>query len=288
MAAISLFTVVAVGTAIALNETREDAEGEHGSIPKPIVEAEVTSPETVDGTDAVDDTDTGTAEEEPRYISGIEDAEPLHEPGLRNTSALLRSRIDEFAATTAAPSVRNASLRVPRDSKALEFGETPARVDYGGVNRLFTPSCYRMVLNDVVVLGAAATIWSDGSSFTFVNAGQFRTEEQARQYFWAASLFVGIDNGHCSGWPPSGVAVDPVDLSVERDDFRLETTADELITAVDDGLEIEDFTAEVAYETVARIGNTVIVAVTGNLFESSGPEPFIQTLEEALGTFSNK
>lgn len=273
----SVAIVVAVGATLGFRSIRDND-----------ADTAVSSEDPIEATSTTSESDSANTTEPPGDLpDGVEDSEPLGEPGVRDTSGLLRSRIDEFAATTGAPSVRNAVFTMPQDANDLGFGDPPVRADYGALNRLYTPSCYRVVLNDIAVLGAAALIWSDASEFTFVNAAQFQTEEAARQYFWAASLFVGVDKDSCEGWPADGVAIDPEGLTIDRKDFAMDTDADDFITAIDDDLKIDDFTANLAYESVARMGTVVIVATSGRLTESGKPGPFVRTLEEALAAFSS-
>lgn len=196
---------------------------------------------------------------------------PLQDPAETDTSATLRANINSFAAGSTFPVVGTAPLQ-ELTSDTLGFGQLPAVLDYASSNRETTDECLRVVLNDLVIVGAAGTLWLDESTVVQVLAVQVSSEQQARQYFWSTSLFLGLRDEHCARWPADRIAVDPEDLEVVRTDFEVPGVGDELVTVINDEPGFRGTEVGVAYESVFRIGDTVVVANVGFLRAGTGAE----------------
>ena len=277
LAATLLLAAGAIATAVGA------LGGESPTSTDPEVAEEAESDGSGSGTDGADGTDgAGSA----TRLSGVGNVRPLHKGGVFDTSDVLRSRIDEFAATTTSPVVRNAAAQQHMAGSELDFGELPSLIDYGAFNKSETPECYSMLLHDVEVLGAARSMWTDGSEVVLIFAAQFGSPEDAQEYFWASALFAGVDSDGCAGWPDEGPLVDPEDPPrLERADFELGAEADDLLTAIQHGVEEGGFQADVSYSAIARHGAVTLVAGSARFEGTGDPEQHRATLQEAVAAF---
>ena len=236
-----------------------------------------------------DDPDEGLTDEEREAIldrpEGVSDLRPLAATGRADTSASLRDRLNRFAASTTSPAVRNSTVHQDLDGGDLEFGTLPAQMDYTATNKVPNADCYRIYLEDQVVVGAAGAIWSDGVQGVLVNSIQLESPEAALQYYWATALYHGLSEGHCSGWPGGGVAIRPEGLEVKRQEFAVEATPDELLTAIANDFEVGSLKMVLAYQSASLIGDTVIVASVGTSVVAD-PAELTRTIDQAISAFS--
>lgn len=245
-----------------------------------VAESEATENEPT-GTTTTTTTPSGVSRD-----AGVTNRRPAGDSGRADTSAALRSRLESFAASTDATAVREPSLVQEVGGPELEFGELPARVDLAAGNEVANPACTDMLLDDVVIVGAAGSVWFGGTEAVILNAVQTDSPESAERYFWLNSLFFGLGDGQCQGWPESGVADNPDEVVVERRDFELDATPDALITAI--GSEenfgsVEDLS--VIYQSLSLVGDTVVVANVANVSRGTDPASFVAVIDEAIAAF---
>jgi hypothetical protein len=259
LGAAAALAVLAVGVVLVSGSGSDDTEPERD--------------EAAGGPDPTASTTTQSTVLVPRPTprDGVSGPRPLQDPSLTDTSATLRASINSFAATSTLPVVGNAPLQ-ELTGDTLGFGQLPAVLDYASSNKETTDECLRVVLNDLVIVGAAGTLWLDESTIVQVLAVQLDTEQRARQYFWSTSLFLGLRDEHCDGWPADRIAVDPEELEVVRTDFEVPGVGDELVTVINEEPGFRGTEVGVAYESVFRIGDTVIVANVGFLRAGSGAD----------------
>ena len=216
---------------------------------------------------------------------GVSDLRPLAATGRADTSASLRDRLNRFAASTTAPAVRNATVHQDLGGEELDFGTLPAQMDYSATNKSLNDECYKVYLEDQVVVGAAAAIWSDGVQGVLINSIQLESPEAALQYYWATALYHGLNEGQCSGWPDSGVAIRPEGLEVHRQEFAVQATPDELLTAIANDFEVGALKMVLAYQSTSLIGDTVVVASVGTSVVAD-PAELTRTIDQAISAFS--
>lgn len=75
-------------------------------------------------------------------------------------------------------------------------------------------------------------------------------------------MFVSLQNEHCDGWPSNQVAVNPEDLTLDRIEFPIKWSTDDLFTMVDASPNVEVIKAGVADPTVLRVEDVVVVVNT--------------------------
>ena len=226
-------------------------------------------------------------EPEPRLPDGVSNEAFVQDPDINNTSGILRSRLNAFGAASDVPAVTAGPVR-ELDGEDLDFGRLPARLDYAATNGLDTTKCLRVIMNDLTVRGAAAAVWLDGRQVVYVSAIQTGSVAEARRYFWATTLFIGLRDTHCSGWPEDRIAVDPDDLEVTRSDFELATPTDDVLTAIDGDPDIEGIKGGISYETAFRVDDILIVATVSWPLDSAGADPATATavLDDVVTAFS--
>lgn len=264
-----------VALAAVVGGIRLTTSDDDGSGPK----AEVAGVSQTTGTD----TEVGSGDDTP---TGAENVRPLGEAGVLDTSGRLSSEIDSWAASTASPFVREATLSQPLDTAEEIGGSPPLLVDYGAFNKTYASHCESIVVHDLAVTGITGKAWVGPRLVLLVNVAEFRDEAAAQQYFWIAALETGIEDAGCRGWPDDGVAIDPGDLSVERDDFGLDVESTESLTAIDDHTDIGIGEAQIAYRSVALVGNRVLLGLAASRADGVLPEQFVDTLEEFIGAVS--
>lgn len=207
----------------------------------------------------------------PTPRDGVNGPRPLQDPSVTDTSPTLRANINSFAAGSTLPVISKPPLQ-ELTADTLGFGQLPAVLDYASSNKETTDECLRVVLNDLVIVGAAGTLWLDESTIVQVLVVQVASEQQARQYFWSTSLFLGLRDEQCDGWPADRIAVDPEELEVARIDFEVPGVGDELVTVINEEPGYRGTEVGIAYESVFRIGDTVIVANVGFLRAGTGAD----------------
>ena len=143
-------------------------------------------------------------------------------------------------------------------------------------------------MNDLTVRGAAAAVWLDDRQVVYVIAVQTGSVEEARRYYWATTLFIGLRDTHCDGWPEDRIAVDPDDLEVSRSDFDLATPTDDVLTAIDGDPDIEGIEGGISYEAAFRVEDVLIVATVSWPLDSAGADPATATavLDDVVAAFS--
>lgn len=219
-------------------------------------------------------------------FSGVANTRPQGGAGVPDTSGILRTRIDTFAAGTDAPAVSAASFENHKGGGELDFGTLPALIDYGATNKLGTSECYQLVLHDLDVVGAARSIWSNGTEFALLYAVELGSEGEAESYLWATELFTGVSAAGCDGWPDNGMLVDPASAELERSDFELGVDSDGGLTAILSDIEENSFSADIAYAAVVRQGHIVLVGMSGILQGQGDPAVHISLLQEMVGAFA--
>ncbi len=215
--------------------------------------------------------------------AGVSNRRPAGDTGRVDTSAALRSRLESFAATTTADAVRSPSLVQEVGGPELDYGDLPARVDLAAGNETMNPECSDVLLDDVVVVGAAGSVWFGGTQAVIINAVQTDSAESAEQYYGLSSMYIGLGEGQCGGWPENGIADNPGRLSVDRLDFELTSRPDDLMTGI--GSEenfgsVEDLS--VIYQSLSRVDDLVIVANVANVSRGTDPATFVAIIDEAI------
>lgn len=196
-------------------------------------------------------------------LDGVNSTEPANDPSLTDTSGVLRVRLDSYAAESSNPATKG--LRRSQGADELDFDDLPARVSMAASNRYDTTECRRVLLDDVVVAGAAGSAWTDGSDVVVASVMQLATEQEARQYYWATTMYMGLGDDQCDGWPPDQVAVNPDELTVDRKEFEVSTPVDAYASAIDDKPDFDFVTGGIAYQAVAHTGDLVMVVGVGSL-----------------------
>ena len=219
----------------------------------------------------------------PEISDGVSNPRPVDRGGLRDTSGALRSAINAFAADASAPALQPGGIRIDRNAVQLGFGALPSTVDYAGTNALASTRCTRVVVRGLETTGATASIWLANNQVLYVTAFEFADEADARSYFWASSMFLGIPNDHCDGWPPGGIAVDPGRLRVDRRDFDLDLGAEpgDLVAVINDDPVIENLSVGIVYQGAARVGNRVAIASVGWTKDDLADQPVAVALIES-------
>ena len=222
----------------------------------------------------------------PTRLDGVANARPSTDSSLVDTSAILRAGVNAFAAGSSFPVLAQPPLRELTGAE-LNYGKLPATFDYTSTNRLTTTKCLQVQLDGMVVVGAAGGVWSDGSQLVLLNVVEMPTELLARRYFWATSMFLGLRDNQCDGWPADKVAFNPDDLEVNRLDFPIEGAGEDAVSVVNDEPTLGGISAGIAYESATRVGNIVIVANIG--FAGSGadadPATAAAVISEAIAAF---
>jgi serine/threonine protein kinase len=272
-AAVTLLIVV-VGAAVLLARASTDSEDD--------ASADVTTSSSSTTTSSV-----STATPPPR-TPGVTNARPSDDPELTDTSGLLRARLNAFAGASTVPAVQAGPKDEP-DGVDLKFGVPPAVFDYAASNDSTTSECLKLYLDDVTVQGAAAAVWFEGEQLVLVNAVQMASELQARQYYWSTTMFLGLRDEHCDGWPANQVAVNPTDLTVDRTDFEISTDPDDLYTMIDDSPQVAVIKAGIAYQAVLRIDDVVVVVsvVWAQGAPGAGPAEAATIVDGVVSAFSN-
>ncbi|MHB1138439.1 MAG: serine/threonine-protein kinase [Microthrixaceae bacterium] len=246
-----------------------------------------TDESTTDG-GAADPSATTATTSAPSHDSrrdGVSDVRPADDTGLSDTSGVLRSRIEDFAASTDQSLVRNSVTTQAVSADKLGFGSLPSRVDYAATNAANTTECLRILVDDLVIVGAAGSLWFDGQRALGLNAVEFETELQARQYAWSTELFFGIGDKHCSGWPADRVAVDPTDLVVDRRDFSLDAPGTSWVAAIDDEPNMAGFDGGILYQVTVQVDTTVLVASVSSISDGLAPAEAGAILHAAIAPF---
>jgi hypothetical protein len=216
----------------------------------------------------------------------VANARPSTDSSLVDTSAILRAGVNAFAAGSSFPVLAQPPLRELTGAE-LNYGKLPATFDYTSTNRLTTTKCLQVQLDGMVVVGAAGGVWSDGSQLVLLNVVEMPTEQLARRYFWGTSMFLGLRDDQCDGWPADRIAFNPDDLEVNRLDFPIEGAGEDAVSVVNDEPTLGGISAGIAYESATRVGNIVIVANIG--FAGSGadadPATAAAVISEAIAAF---
>ena len=216
---------------------------------------------------------------------GVTNSEPVEVPGTADTSGVLRSNIESFAATTSAAPVLADATRQDYDAVKLRFGKPPVRLDYAATNAQTTTRCLAVYAKDLVVEGATGSFWLHEQFVVGLNAVQFDTEVHAKQYFWATSMYFGLANDDCEGWPEGRTAVDPEDLRIDRRDFELVAPTTDLVTVIDDDQQLGGIDGAILYQVVTRVDDRVITASVTSVSEGLDPSIAITILNEAIAAF---
>lgn len=222
----------------------------------------------------------------PTRPDGVANARPSTDSSLVDTSAILRARVNSFAAGSTFPVLSQPPLR-ELTGVELDYGELPATLGYTATNRLTTTECLQVQVDEMVVVGAAGGVWSDGSQLMLLNVVEMPTEQLARRYFWATTMFLGLRDDQCDGWPADRIAYNPDDLTVDRVDFAVEGAGEDVVTVINDEPSLGGISAGIAYESATRVGNVVIIANVG--FAGSGaaadPATAAGVIAEAIAAF---
>ncbi len=284
LAAAAVIALLVVGGIVGVVASRDGGD-EPDPAERTVAEQSVASPDG-DSTDG-DSTDGVATTEPPRRADGVTNVRRAQMQGLRDDSGMLRDRIDRFASTTSASAVRESTVRNDVTGEDLDFGRLPAELDYAATNLLGNEDCGRIYLDDVIITGAAGSIWSDGRQIVLVNAVELHTELEAQQYYWSTALFLGLGQGDCAGWPRKGPAVNPEDLTVTRRDFPLSTEIPEVLTVIDDTPDLGGIDTGIAYQALSRIGRVVLVISVGSAPDGADPAVATAVLDEALAAFAS-
>lgn len=193
---------------------------------------------------------------------GVNSAEPANDPTLTDTSGVLRARLDTYAEESDFPAL-DGQIRTNQDADYFKFGELPARVDMASSNGSNTTKCRRVLLDGILVTGTASSIFSDGGHFVVASVAQFATKQEARQYYWATSLFMGLNDDQCDGWPDDQVAENPDELTVDRQEYAVQAPVDDYVSSIDDNPLFGDVEGGIAYQSIAHYEDLVLVVGVG-------------------------
>ncbi len=240
-------------------------------------------------TTATEATTTPSDSSIPRRKDGISNVAPATDPDLADTSGMLRARLNAFAASSGSPAVGAGPMDEPTGVD-LGFGATPATFDYAATNASTTNECQRIYLDDMTVLGAAAAVWFNGEQLVLVNTVQMSSEQQARQYYWATVMFLGFRDDQCDGWPANQIAVNPEHLQIDRVEFPITSSPDDLFTTIDDSPSVGVLKAGIAYPAVFRSGDVIgVVSVTwAQGASAAGPEQAAAIVDEVIDAFGSE
>lgn len=218
--------------------------------------------------------------------AGVSGLESVSDPDLEDTSPTLRARLDAFAAASEDPAV-TAATPVQLGAADIDLGAPPSRFDYLAANTGTARGCRQVFLRDVVALGVAASWWAADGEVVLVNAVQMDSELHARQYFWALSLILGLRDGQCGGWPADGVAVDPDDLTVDRQDIQVQVSDGvDLVTAIDRAPDEDLMRNGIVYDAVFRVDDLVVVASAGYTTRDRDEATLVAMLQELADELS--
>jgi hypothetical protein len=208
---------------------------------------------------------------------------------LEDTSPRLWEKVDEFERTSQLSAIDTQHRFLELDAKAMQWPGTPATGGFNSTNDLHSPNCWKVQLSSVTVQGVAGRVWTDKKLAVVLSVQQTSDKATAQQYFWANSMFTGIRNDQCTGWPEDGITVDPRSLTLSRMDFALDAgaPADELITAIASDLRWNTVEVSSAYQAVFRSGRTVVTIFVGSLEGQVDPETAKATISEAMRVFAS-
>lgn len=202
---------------------------------------------------------------------GVTGLEPRR--GVEDRSSDLDAALDEFAARTTLAGVAGAVGSSRVDPATLDFTAVPAVFDYVASNANGTVDCRRILLPRLELDGSAARIWADGDQLVVANLVVFATELDARRYYFASALNLGLDPEHCSGWPADGVAthLDVERLRVDRRDFMVNpvVTPNRLVTTITKDAMIGDVQVGSSYQILAQLDDVIVLAQVGALTPES-------------------
>lgn len=281
--AIGLVTVIAL--AVGATAWAMGSDGDDESAGAATSSSRATVEEQADDGSPVQLEDPDSYEFAGRTITferGISDAEPVNRSDVSDTSPALRARLDAFEATAVSPALQApGGARVDLDARDADWPMTPAIGTLGSQNGERNPDCRRVILTKALTTGIAGRAWFANGHYVMVNSQELVDAPSARRWFWATSLFVGLHPGQCSGWPSSGVAVNPTHLSVDRRDFDLDGPAEDVLTA--SGTEFVEVPAvQQANSVVFRQNRRVVVATVGvldkTLFDSEATKRVLSTV----------
>jgi hypothetical protein len=218
-------------------------------------------------------------------LDGVNRAEPANDPSLTDTSGVLRARLDTHADESEFPAF-DGQIRTNQDASYFRFGELPARVDMAASNAYDTTKCRRVLLDGIVVTGAASSIWSDGRHVVVASVAQLADEQEARQYYWATTLYMGLNDDQCDGWPEDQVAQNPDELTVDRQEYEVDAPVDDYVSSIDDHPDFGDVQGGIAYQSIARQGDLVIVVGVGTTSDdvSISPSAAMAEVDRVLST----
>ena len=232
-----------------------------------------------------------TAEEREAILArpeGPSDLRPLAAAGRADTSASLRDKLNRFAASTSSPAVRN-SPRCSGTSVARTSSSAPcpARMDYSATNKAPNSACYKLYLEDQVVLGAAAGIWSDGVQGVLVNAIQLESPEAAlalllghgalpRPRRGAVLRLAGRRHRHPPARTWSSTAPSSLSTRARTSCSRRSRTTSRSGPS----------RMVLAYQSLSLIGDTVLVASIGTSVIAD-PAQLTGTIDQAISAFTD-
>jgi serine/threonine protein kinase len=196
-------------------------------------------------------------------LDGVNSTEPANDPSFTDTSGVLRARLDTYAAETSNPATKG--LRSGRGADELEFGELPARISMASSNKYDTTECRRVLLDDLIITGAAGAAWTDGTNVVVANVVQMGSQQEARQYYWATTMFMGLGDEQCDGWPDDQVAINPEELTVDRQEFPVGAQVDGYASAIDDNPDFGFVQGGIAYQAIVHRGDLVMLVSVGAL-----------------------
>lgn len=228
-----------------------------------------------------------TSEDPKRRPSGVSNVRAADDPSSADTSDQLRARLAQFARSSGVPVTAGPPFR-ELDGVDLGLGRTPTVFDYAAPNAMRTTTCSRVLIDDLTVLGAAAALWTDGDTLVIVNATQTADVDQARQYYWATSMFIGLSVQQCSGWPDDGVAVNPARLRVDRLDVPLRPGPELQLSAIDldASAQLPGIDVDRAYQALALQGDLIVVASIAALSGELDPALAGEVLSNAIAAFA--
>lgn len=257
LGAVAVLVVVALVSAFALAGGDGDTDGTGQDGPG-------TSSESPD--DAEDENVTTTLPapfHTDDRLDGVNSTEPANDPSLTDTSGVLRVRLDTYANESSNPATKG--IRRSQGADELDFGELPARISMASSNKYDTTECRRVLLDDLILTGAAGAAWTDGTNVIVASVVQMGSEREARQYAWATTMFMGLGDEQCDGWPDDQVAVDPEELTVDRREFPVGAQVDWFASAIDDNPDFDFVQGGIAYQAIAQRGDLVMVVGVGAL-----------------------
>jgi hypothetical protein len=226
---------------------------------------------------------------------GFYDAKLFPNPSVQDSSPALRVPVDQVGRSV--DYFGTLTPLSPATPQSMLLPGLPATANFIATNATRNSDCWKVILNDVTVRGVAGDVFFGEKGLVVVRAMQLADEPSAQRFYWATSLYAGLQKGDCGRWPDEdsggNIATDPDDLEVSRTDFHLRPTGEavrpeEILTAKGRDVEVEgrSVTLATAHTVVFRYDDVVALILIGSFDGEVSDEDAKATLAEGLRLFS--